>query len=151
MAPSARLPSACIVILAALAPPAGAADVGQIKVATGAVHIERGGQRLAAFVGAAVQASDTLHTGADGAVGVTFTDTSLVSAGPDSVLVIERYAFDPTTHAGAFEAQLRKGTLAVISGKIARQSPQAMKLRTPAAILGVRGTEFLVSAGDGAD
>jgi hypothetical protein len=34
-----------------------------------------------------------------------------------------------------------------VSGKLAKQSPEAMKVKTPAAILGVRGTEFLVRTG----
>ena len=87
-------------------------------------------------------------TGADGSVGITFIDNSLLSAGPNSVLAIDRFAFDSTTHQGAFEASLKKGTLAVVSGKIAKQSPDAMKVQTPAAILGVRGTEFVVRTGD---
>jgi hypothetical protein len=34
----------------------------------------------------------------------------------------------------------------VISGRLAKASPDAMTVRTPTAILGVRGTEFVVSA-----
>jgi hypothetical protein len=130
---------------------ASAQDVGQIKVAKGSVHIERGGQRLAAGVGARVRQSDVVVTGADGAVGIAFLDDSLLSAGPRSVLVIERFAFDSTTHQGAFETALRSGTLTAVSGKIARQSPEAMKVRTPAAVLGVRGTEFAVRTSDARD
>jgi hypothetical protein len=59
---------------------------------------------------------------------------------------LERYAFDPTTHRGRFDAALARGTLAVVSGKIAKQAPDAMTVKTPAAILGVRGTEFVVAA-----
>ncbi|MGH8691899.1 MAG: FecR domain-containing protein, partial [Burkholderiales bacterium] len=58
--------------------------------------------------------------------------------------VIDRYSFDSTTHRGEFDTSLRKGTLAVISGKIVKQSPDAMRVRTPTSIMGVRGTEFLV-------
>lgn len=123
---------------------ARADDVGQVKVAKGTVHVERDGKRLPAAVGMAVRQSDTLVTGADGSVGVTFSDNSLLSTGPNSVLVVERYTFDTTTHAGAFDASLKKGTLAVVSGKMVKQSPGAMRVRTPAAIMGVRGTEFLV-------
>ena len=47
-----------------------------------------------------------------------------------------------------FDASLKKGSLSVISGRIAKQSPDAMTLRTPSAILGVRGTEFVVSVDD---
>lgn len=135
-----------VAILAALAAPAFADDVGQIKTTKGAVHVERGGQKVPATVGAKVRAADTVVTGADGSVGITFVDNSLLSAGPNSTLVIERYVFDSTTHAGAFDARLSRGTLAVVSGKIAKQSPDAMTVKTPAAILGVRGTEFVVRA-----
>ena len=99
-------------------------------------------------MGAAVQAGDVVSTGPDGSVGITFLDNSLLSAGPNSVLAVDRFAFDSTTHQGSFESSLRTGTLAVVSGKLAKQSPEAMKVRTPAAVLGVRGTEFLVRTGD---
>lgn len=139
-----------IVILALLgaAAVAGAADIGQIKVVKGTVTIERGGHAIPASVGAYVQTSDVLKTGADGAVGVTMTDNSLLSAGPNSVLALDRYEFDDVTSAGRFDASLRSGTLAVVSGRLAKQSGEAMKVRTPSAVLGVRGTEFLVQVGD---
>lgn len=123
---------------------ARAEDVGQIKVAKGTVHIERDGSRLPAAVGMPIRQSDTLITGADGSAGVTFSDNSLLSTGPNSILVVDQYRFDSTTHAGKFDASLKKGTLAVVSGKIVKQSPGAMRVRTPAAIMGVRGTEFMV-------
>ena len=131
-------------ILLGVALAASANDVGQVKVVSGAVHIERDGQRLAAQPGTGVRQSDVLVTGADGSVGVTFSDNSLLSAGPGSVLAIERYAFNPTTHAGQFDASLKRGSLAVISGKMVKQSPEAMRVRTPSSVMGVRGTEFVV-------
>jgi hypothetical protein len=138
-----------IVVVAALgAATAGAQEAGHVKVAKGAVQIERAGQKVPAMVGAVVQAGDVVVTGADGSVGITFLDNSLLSAGPNSVLAIDRFAFDSTTHQGSFESSLKKGTLAVVSGKLAKQSPDAMKVKTPAAVLGVRGTEFLVRTGD---
>lgn len=132
------------VFLLALSAPVWANDVGQIKTLKGSVIVERDGQRLPATVGMPVRQADTLVTGADGSIGITFTDNSLLSAGPDSVLAIEHYTFDSTTHAGRFDASLKKGTLAVVSGKMVKQSPEAMRIRTPASIMGVRGTEFVV-------
>ena len=131
-----------------LAQAAWANDVGVVKVSRGAATIERGAQRLPAPVGTRVRERDVVVTGPDGAVGVTFSDNSLLSIGPDSRLTIDRFAFDPTTHKGAFETSLSKGTLAGVSGKIAKQSPDAMKVKTPAALLGVRGTEFVIRTGD---
>jgi len=103
---------------------------------------------LPATVGMRLESADVLRTGADGSVGITMADNSLLSAGPNSILSLDRFEFDPTTSQGQFDAQLRKGSLAVISGRIAKQSPEAMTVRTPSAILGVRGTEFVLSAND---
>ncbi|HUP33922.1 MAG TPA: FecR domain-containing protein [Candidatus Limnocylindria bacterium] len=144
-----RIVLALVVVVTALGvAPAGAQEAGNIKVAKGAVQVERAGQQVPATVGAVVQAGDVVVTGPDGSVGITFLDNSLLSAGPNSVLAIDRFTFDSTTHQGSFESSLRKGTLAVVSGKLAKQSPDAMKVKTPAAVLGVRGTEFLVRTGD---
>lgn len=136
--------AAAIVSALAVAGSAWAQDAGLVKTAKGTVHVERDGKRLPANVGMPIRQSDALVTGADGSVGVTFSDNSLLSTGPNSVLVVDRYSFDSTTHAGKFDAFLKKGTLAVVSGKMVKQSPDAMKVRTPAAIMGVRGTEFVV-------
>jgi hypothetical protein len=136
------------VLAAAPVAPAAAVDIGQIKISKGQVSIERNGQTLPASLGARVQTADVLKTGADGSVGITMSDNSLVSAGPNSVLSLERYDFDSTTNRGRFDASLQKGSLAVISGRIAKESPDAMTVRTPSAVLGVRGTEFVVSAND---
>lgn len=132
------------IFLAAFAAASYAQDIGQIKTVRGSVHLERNGQTLVAEPGMPVRQADKLVTGDDGAVGVTFLDNSLLSAGPRSVLGIDRYSFDTTTHAGQFDASLQKGSLAVVSGKIVKQQPGAMRVRTPASVMGVRGTEFLV-------
>ena len=138
-----------VLMVAVLVTAAGAAEeVGQIKVSKGDVHIERQGKSLPAPVGAKVRLRDVVVTGADGSAGVTFLDNSLMSVGPGSALAIDRFAFDSTTNQGAFESSLKRGTLSVVSGKIAKQTPDAMKVRTPAAILGVRGTEFVVRTGE---
>jgi hypothetical protein len=127
-----------------LAMPVLAEDIGLVKVARGSVHIERAGEKVPATVGMAIRPADVLVTGADGAAGVTFTDNGLVSVGPGSVFAIDKYRFDSTTHVGEFEGNLRQGRLAAVSGKMVKQSPESMKIRTPSAIMGVRGTEFLV-------
>ncbi len=127
---------------------AAQAEIGQIKTAKGQVSVDRKGQVLPGQVGMLLEASDVLKTGADGSVGLTMRDNSLLSAGPNSILALERFEFDPTTSQGRFDSQLRRGTLAVVSGRIAKQSPEAMTVRTPSAVLGVRGTEFVVAVDD---
>ncbi len=127
--------------------PATAAEgAGQIKVVNGAVSLEREGRALPAAIGTRVLQSDTLRTGAGASVGVTLLDNTLLSAGPNSVLVIEHFAFNSTTHQGRLDAGLRRGTLSMVSGKLAKQSPDAVRVITPTAVLGARGTEFHVQA-----
>lgn len=136
--------AALAVVAFMIAVPALAADIGRIKVAKGQVSVEREGKALPAAVGMRVQPSDVIRTGNDGSVGITMDDDSLLSSGPDSVLSLDRYVFDATTNQGRFDASINKGTLAVISGRIAKGSPDAMTVKTPAVVLGVRGTSFVV-------
>ena len=137
-----------LMLSALFATSAGAAEIGRIKVAKGQVTVERKGEALPGAVGMRLEPADVLKTGADGSVGITMADNSLLSAGPNSILSLDRFDFDPTSNQGRFDAQLQKGSLAVISGRMAKQSPEAMTVRTPSAILGVRGTEFVLSADD---
>jgi hypothetical protein len=132
----------------AVSGPAAANDIAQVKVATGTVIVERGSQRLMAAAGTRLQQSDVVRTGINGSVGITFTDNTMMSAGPNSSIALDRYAFNSTTHEGRLDTSVRAGTLSVVSGKIAKQSPEAMTVKTPATILGVRGTEFFVQVGE---
>jgi len=122
--------------------------IGQIKTQAGTVRLEHAGASKAAAIGDRVFESDTIVT-ADGTVGITFVDNSMMSLGPNSRLSLDQFKFDATTHNGVFNSSLQKGTLSVKSGQIVRQTPEAMRIRTPAALLGVRGKEFVVRA-DGA-
>jgi hypothetical protein len=88
-------------------------------------------------------------TGADGAVGITLRDNTLLSAGPQSTLILNNFIYNASTHAGKIDASIKRGTLSVVSGKIAKNSPDSVQFRTAAAILGSRGTEFVVNAGSG--
>jgi hypothetical protein len=123
-----------------------AETAGIIKVAKGTVTIERGGQKLTATAGTPVFAGDRIITGADGSVGLTLRDDTLLSAGPRSSFALDRFAFDTTTHAGAINGSLKRGTLAVVSGKLAKQPSNTVQFRTPTTIIGARGTEFIIEA-----
>lgn len=136
--------------LTALIPPvAHAAPVpedaaGMIKTAKGSVTIERAGRKSAGAEGAIVKASDRIITGADGSAGLTLRDETRMALGPNTTLAMEHFVFNSTTHEGRLDATVRRGTLAVVSGKIAKQSPTAVKFSTPSTVLGVRGTEFVI-------
>jgi hypothetical protein len=131
-----------------LTPVVAAAEeaIGQIKTEAGTVTIERGGKVLPAAIGDHVFRSDTVATAPRSSVGITFSDNSLMALGPSSRLSLDLFRFDTTTHAGAFDVTLHRGALAVKSGQIVRQTPEAMRVHTPVAVLGVRGTEFVARA-----
>jgi hypothetical protein len=137
-----------LALLLLMAGVANASIVGEIKILKGAATVERQGQKLPAAVGMKLMQSDTVVTGNDGAVGITFADNSLMSTGPNSSLSIDNFRFDSTTHAGEFQSTIKRGTVAVVSGKMVKQSPESMKIRTPSSIMGVRGTEFVVKVDD---
>jgi len=129
---------------------ARAADpIGQVKTAAGEVTVLRAGATSKLGIGDHVYQSDVVATGHDGTVGITFADNSMMSLGPDSRLSLDQFSFDTTTHAGVFDSSLKAGTLAVKSGQIVKQTPEAMHVKTPGALLGVRGTEFVVRADGG--
>jgi hypothetical protein len=134
-----------LVALSILAFPAQAVEqAGMIKVSKGAVSIERDGKKMTADVGTPVLVADRVRTGGDGSVGVTLHDSTLLSAGPNSLIVIDKFAYDNATQEGKMSVGIRKGTLSVASGRIAKRTPESVDFHTPTSILGVRGTEFVI-------
>jgi len=71
-----------------------------------------------------------------------------MSSGPDFQIRLEDYKFNSTNFKGSMLTDMNSGTLSMISGDIARSSPGAMKVKTPTAILGVRGTRFVVEVNE---
>ena len=120
------------------------ADIGQIKTLTGEVSIIRDNVEQPAKAGDLLKQADTIITGDESSVGITFIDNSRFSAGPRSRIELAQFRFNPTTHEGTFLTKIIRGTLAIISGNIAKRSEKAMKVQTPTRILGVRGTKLLI-------
>ncbi|MEO5330696.1 MAG: FecR domain-containing protein [Magnetococcus sp. YQC-5] len=124
-----------------------AGGIGQVKNMKGSAFLERNRNQVPLKVGDSLQQADKIRTGLDGSVGIIFVDNSSFSVGPNTVFTVDQFAFDSTTHEGVFNTSLRQGTLAVKSGKIVKQTPEAMKINTRSSVLMVRGTRFVVSSG----
>jgi hypothetical protein len=124
------------------------AEIAQIKNVSGQVSVWRNNVQHSAKPGDLLEQADVLTTGANSSVGVTFIDNSRLSAGPNSRIELEQFRFDPTTNNGEFLVDIQRGTLAIVSGQIAKRSPEAMKVKTPTTILGVRGTTFAVKVAE---
>jgi len=113
---------------------------GRIKVVSGEAVIVRGNSTLPAQNGLPVYQSDSLRTGKDGRVGVTLSDDTQVSIGPRSEVRLDSFVYDPGQGQLSLVLKFIRGTAAYVSGQIAKLAPDAVRLETPAAIVGVRGT-----------
>ncbi len=120
------------------------AEIGRVKRTNGEAFVQRGDEKIAVTSGMTLERSDILVTGGDGRITVTFIDNSRFSTGPDSRINLAEFQFNETTHEGEFEVVIEKGTVAIVSGQIAAHREDAMQVRTPTSILGVRGTRFIV-------
>jgi hypothetical protein len=120
------------------------AEIGQVKNVAGQVLLSRNNVQQTVKTGDLIEQADVLTTGPNGSVGITFIDNTRFSAGPNSRIELKQFRFNPTTQEGEFLTDMQQGTLAIVSGQIAKRSPDAMKVKTPTTILGVRGTTFAV-------
>lgn len=137
--------STIAVILAtlALAQPA-AAEIGRIKSMVGEVSIQRGAARIAAAPGVRLDQGDVVLTGKTGRVGIAFLDNTRMALGPNSRITVSEFAYDRSRQTGSFVTSVDRGSLGVVSGNIAKSKRDAMRVRTPTSMLGVRGTRFVV-------
>jgi len=127
--------------------PAGAQSsptIGRVKIVTGAAFVVRAGTPVPATPGLALLETDSLKTGADGRLGVSLNDDTRISIGPDSEARLSRYRYAPAQGAIALVLNFIRGAAVYASGQIAKLSPDAVRLETPAAIVGVRGTTVAV-------
>jgi hypothetical protein len=139
-----------VVALALLASPAFAQQpaAGRIKVASGNVFVVRAGTAQPAQAGQLVYEADTLRTGVDGRIGVTLNDDTRVSLGPSSEVRLDRFTYAPADSQLSLVLRVVRGVAAYVSGRIAKLAPDAIRLETPAAIVGVRGTTVAMRVTD---
>jgi hypothetical protein len=118
--------------------------VGSLKNVKGTAQVIRGKQTLAAKQGLKLMQQDTLTTGKDGSLGVIFRDDSVLSLGPESELVIDEFVFQPAEGKMSMITNMVKGTASYLTGKIGKAAPDKVKMETPLATIGIRGTHYLV-------
>jgi hypothetical protein len=117
---------------------------GHVKTASGSAFIVRQNATLPARPGDVVFETDALRTGADGIVGVTLKDDTRLSLGPSSEVRLERYVYAPGEGGFGMVLNFVRGAAAYVSGRMAKLAPDSIRLETPAAIVGVRGTTVAV-------
>jgi hypothetical protein len=130
--------------------------IGRIVVAIGAVTIERAnalvvqastsGQAGQANVGDLVYQGDIVATGGDGRVGINFTDGSSFNLSNNARMALDEFVYDPKSASNSTLFSLTKGTFTFVAGKVAKTGD--MKVDTPVATMGIRGTTPRVEISD---
>jgi len=118
--------------------------VGSIKTVIGSAVIVRSNQPLSAKVGEKIFKNDSFKTGPDGSLGMILKDDTLLSLGPNTEVTINEFLFSPAEGKLSIVTRLFKGTVAYLSGVIAKLSPDSVRFETPVGNVGIRGTKFVV-------
>jgi hypothetical protein len=117
---------------------------GRIKSVSGSAFVVRQNAVIAVQPGQLVYEADQLKTSADGFIGLTLKDDTLLSVGPNSDIHLDRFVFSPAEGRLGFALRIARGLVAYVSGRIAKLSPDSVRLETPSGIVGVRGTRLAI-------
>ncbi|HEX5472926.1 MAG TPA: FecR family protein [Lacipirellulaceae bacterium] len=130
--------------------------IGKVVTATGLVTIRHAGAVIlqaalgdtsgGAKVGDLIYLGDTVATGADGRVGITFTDGTAFDLSSNANMVMTEFVYDPNSKSNSTLLSLTKGTFTFVAGKVAKTGD--MKIDTPVATMGIRGTTPRVEISD---
>jgi hypothetical protein len=134
------------------------AAIGKVVTATGSVTIEHvnavvvqanipaGSGVGPTKIGDLVYRGDVVQTGADGKVGITFTDGTAFNLSSNARMELNEFVYDPNGTSNSTLFSLTKGTFTFIAGKVAKTGD--MKIDTPVATMGIRGTTPHVEISD---
>ena len=135
-------------IAAGLAAAPASARVGVTSVTDGEpVGLPPAGTERVLRVGIDVQANERVTTKADDRAHVVFLDGTALTVGPNSVLVIDKYVYDPDRKAGEMALSTTKGVFRFVGGSISKNSEVTIK--TPSATIGIRGGIATVEVAEG--
>jgi hypothetical protein len=121
---------------------------GVVAVSTGPMQAftEAVGRNLIA--GDDVFLNDAVETGEATRAQVLLRDESVFSLAPSSKVVFDEFVYDPLAEEGLLEASLLGGGIRFVSGQLAKNRPENIKIRAGKATVGIRGTEIIATHGD---
>ena len=161
LAGSALLPDSVRAQSNAAQPPAGSlqsSPIGKVVTTSGSVTIEHASAVVVQAnlpaasgvgqtkLGDLVYKGDVVQTGADGKVGITFTDGTAFNLSSNARMVLDEFVYDPNGKSNSTLFSLTKGTFTFVAGKVAKTGD--MKIETPVATMGIRGTTPHVEISD---
>ena len=119
--------------------------IGDVILQEGESVVERKeGDEFSAEIDLDIFSYDTVKTG-KGKTAIEFVDETRVDVTQHSKLIIDEFVYDPNTQTGALSLKASLGTIRYASGQIAKTSKQNVKIQTPTATIGVRGTDFTMT------
>ncbi len=118
--------------------------VGIVKNVQPEAFIIRNGLSQNALIGKRIAMGDVLKTGSNGSMGLILNDDTVIAMGSNTEISIKNFLFEPAEGNLSFIARMMKGTISFISGQITKLAPDSVRLETPVATIGPRGTHFLV-------
>lgn len=95
--------------------------------------------------GSQIFLEDRILTGAGSRMQVLLLDETTLTIGPNSDLVIDRFVYDPESGTGEIAAEMATGFLRYLSGQVASETPENVRINTPAASMGIRGTALFIA------
>lgn len=113
-------------------PKIGSAEQAQNKV-EGII----GGQSQPVSKGTALYSNETVRTGENGVADLVFLDSTNLTVGPISEVLLDKFVYDPNGSSGVVVLQATKGAFRFVTGS---QDKRAYQVQTPFGSLGVRGT-----------
>jgi hypothetical protein len=119
-------------------------SIGQAAVVRGEVYVERNTNKQPLKARDSVYQGDKILTGEKGKVQIIFADDTIFTIGREAEILLDKYVYDPSTHEGVSEIKAKKGTFKFVTGKIAKKNPKHVRVKTPFATIGVRGSGGLV-------
>jgi hypothetical protein len=130
--------------------------IGKVVTAMGLVTIERAnpvvvqvnlrGQAVQTKVGDLVYQGDVVQTGADGKLGINFTDGTSFNLSSNARMALSEFVYEPNGTSNSTLFNLTKGTFTFVAGNSAKTG--SMKVDTPVATMGIRGTTPRVEISD---
>ena len=134
-----------LLLLLLLIPFTSHASIGDVIIQEGNTVIERkDGTENTSEIDLDVFSYDVVKTG-KGKTAIEFVDATRVDVTEHSRLVIDEFVYDPATKTGSLSIKASLGTIRYASGLIAKNSKQNVKIETPTATIGVRGTDFTMT------
>jgi VCBS repeat-containing protein len=123
--------------------PSSAQVIGHVTKLTGTATAIRNGVSIILNQGDNVEKGDVIQSGSASTVGVTFIDGSVFGLSSNARMVLNEMVYDPNGSNNSSLISLVAGTISFVAGETAKHGD--MKVDTPVATMGIRGTAVLVA------